>query len=80
MKKLLLTLSLVAFSVAVQAGEAKTSKTASDKEKSACCSQAKATETTKACDESKTSCCSAKTSSKQALLSPKAAGEATKKL
>jgi hypothetical protein len=85
MKKLLLTVSLVAFAVAVQAGETKTSKTSTtSNDKSACCSQAKASEQTKACDESKASCCastkvaSKERSTKQALLSPKAAGEAKK--
>lgn len=78
MKKLLLTLSLVVCAVAVQAGEAKTTKTAV-KEKTACCSEAKGTEQTKACTDSKAACCNMK-NTKQALLSPKAAGEVTKKL
>jgi len=82
MKQILLTLAFAAFTVAAQAGETKDAKTTST-EKSSCCSQAKASEQTKACDDSKASCCAAKTkttSVKQALLSPKAAGEVTKKL
>ena len=75
MKKLILSSILIAFAVAVQAGDSKTeSKTCTGQ--SACCSKAKSTEQTKA-----TGCCSGmkmtskETPGKQALLSPKAAAE-----
>ena len=77
MKKLILSIVVTAFAVAVQAGEVKTT---SSKEKTAACSSV-----TKVSDQAKTSCCASKTAckdapTKQALLSPKAAGEVTKKL
>ena len=77
MKALILSIVLTAFAVAVQAGEVKT--TSSKEKPAACCSA------TKASEQAKASCCSSKTackdtSMKQALLSPKAAGEVTKKL
>jgi len=76
MQKLILSLTIVAFAVAVQAGD---TKSCQDKDaKSACCSKMKASEQTKA------GCCSGmkmtskETPGKQALLSPKAAAEAGK--
>ena len=75
MKKLILSVSLMAFAVAVQAGDAKASK-----ESGACCAsktQAKGT----CSDQAKAggACCK-DAPGKQALLSPKAAGEVAKKL
>ena len=101
MKKLILSATLMAFAIAVQAGEAKTAK-----DKSACCAekavlqtkatggtcpiaaqQAKAASANKcsATTTASASACSGATSckempTKQALLSPKAAAEATKRL
>ena len=77
MKKLILSLTLMAFAVAVQAGDAKATK-----ENSACCA-------TKASNQAKATCpmanqaqgaCCKDAPGKQALLSPKAAGEVSKKL
>jgi hypothetical protein len=71
MKKLILSSMMLAFALAVQAGD---TKTCTDS-KAACCSQSKGTQQTKA------SCCSGmkmtskETPGKQALLSPKAAAE-----
>ena len=78
MKKLILSLSLVAFAVAVQAGDAKGSK-----ENSACCAS-KTTLAKGACPmanqaKAGAACCK-DAPVKQALLSPKAAGEVTRKL
>ena len=77
MKKLLLSLSLVAFAVAVQAGDAKDSKDASP-----CCSKQAGTQAKGTCpmaNQAKGGCCK-DASAKQALLSPKAAGEVSKRL
>ncbi len=76
MKKLILSVSLVAFAVAVQAGDAKASK-----ENSACCAsktQAKGAACSMSAKASGACCKDAP--GKQALLSPKAAGEVSKKL
>ena len=84
MKKIIVSLTMLAFAVAVQAGDAKTTKDAKDQ--SPCCS-AKTSLQTKAAstvaDKGK-SCCaggackettSKETPAKRALLSPKAQGE-----
>jgi hypothetical protein len=74
---------MLAFTLAVQAGDTKTTKTSNGKEQSPCCA-AKAT----ACSESKAlasgkSCsaggCGSEKATKQALLSPKASAELAKK-
>jgi hypothetical protein len=79
MKKLFLTLTIVAFAVAVQAGEGKTCP----KEKAACAGKDKATCAAKAesgcCAQSastaKVTCPRAQAAKKEAVMSPKAAGE-----
>ena len=75
MKKLILSVSLVAFVVAVQAGDAKASK-----ENGACC--ASKTQAKGSCSEQAkaSGACCKDAPGKQALLSPKAAGEVAKKL
>jgi hypothetical protein len=82
MQKVILTIAILGLAVAVQAGETKTSNT---KEKSSCCSEAKA-EQAKAsagcCSSEKSACSmdkSAKQVVKQVLKSPKAAAEFAKK-
>jgi hypothetical protein len=98
MKKLILSATLMAFAIAVQAGEA---KTANGKDKSACCAEkavmqtkaasgtcpiaAQQAKNAKTCSATTTaSACSGATAcntpTKQALLSPKAAAEVTKRL
>jgi hypothetical protein len=84
MQKLILSIVILGFAVAVQAGESKTeSKIANEKEKSACCSQK--ADQAKASNQATGSCCSMdKTACKQApvrqvLMSPKAAAEYAKK-
>jgi hypothetical protein len=77
MKKLILSLTLMAFAVAVQADDAKASK-----DNSACCaSKTQAKGTCPMANQAKASgACCKDAPGKQALLSPKAAGEASKKL
>lgn len=80
MKTVLLSITFALFAIAAQAGEVKATAT-SGKEKAACCSQAQAQ--AKTCEAG--GCCSMKTTArdtsvKQALLSPKAAGEVTRRL
>jgi hypothetical protein len=77
MKKLILSLSLMAFAVAVQAGDAKPST-----ENGACCaSKTQAKGTCPMANQAKASgACCKEAPGKQALLSPKAAGEAPRKL
>ncbi len=79
MKKLILSLSLLAFAVAAQAGDTKNAKDA--KEQSPCCA-AKTSLQTKAAstvaDKGKTCCAGGackEAPAKRALLSPKAQGE-----
>ena len=81
MKKLILSIALVAFAVAVQAGEGKSCKD-SAADKSPCCSQATKTsvKAESSCPFASGGCCSdkkqtamKKISVKHALLSPKAA-------
>src|SRR5437016_1591017 len=73
MKKLILSSIMLAFALAVQAGD---TKTCQDKDaKAACCSKTKATEQTKAACCSGMKMTSKETPGKQALLSPKAAAE-----
>lgn len=79
MKKLLLSLTVVAFAVAAQAGDNKA--TCKDSAKGGCCS--KSADTVKTSTETKGGCCSAKqTASKgkvsKPLMSPKAAELASK--
>jgi hypothetical protein len=69
MKKLLFSSLLVAFAFAAQAGDAKDSKVA--KETSACCAAKTTTQV-------KSTCTAA--NAKRALLSPKAAADAPKRL
>ena len=80
MKRILLSVIVMAFAVAVQAGDAKTSQ-AKDQEQPACCGGKMKTSTQ--VNEGPSSatgccgCCKQQTPAKQvALLSPKAAGEA----
>ncbi len=94
MKKLILSATLMAFAIAVQAGDAKTSNA---KGKEPCCAEKAAIQAKAACPvsaQAKAKTCSATTTasacsgatsckdapSKQALLSPKAAADATRKL
>ena len=77
MKKLILSVMVMAFAVAVQAGDAK--------KEGSCCSKTSGAQTKATCasDKSKTACAGDACKSgpvKQALLSPKAAAEVTKKL
>jgi hypothetical protein len=82
MKKLLLSVTLMTFAVAVQAGDAKDSKVTTQ-DKPACCAKAKDTaEATSTCPFAKSACCQDKQAAakdtavkQQALLSPKAASE-----
>ena len=82
MKKFILSLITLSFAVAVQAGDVKVAK--DSKDQAPCCASKTSTQT-KACsaDKSKVACsgteCKDK-SVKQALLSPKASGEVTRKL
>jgi len=84
MQKLILAAAIMGLAFAVQAGETKASndKVSNDKEKTACCSQAKA-EQTKAsggcCSMEKTACSAKQTPVRQVLMSPKAAAEYAKK-
>jgi hypothetical protein len=82
MKKLLCSLTLIAFAVAVQAGETKATTTTQKTDKTACCAQKTSTQV-KAMADSKSACCSGGSCkdapSRQALLSPKAASELAKR-
>ncbi len=74
MKRVILSISLAAFAVAVQAGETKT-----DKEASGCCSSMKATSTQTSggcCMSQKAACTKGKetAAAKPVLVSPKARG------
>ncbi len=77
MKKLILSVIVVAFTVAAQAGDAK-------KEGGSCCSKAAGAQTKASCPASSKTACAGEACKgapvKQALLSPKAAAEVTKKL
>lgn len=85
MKKLILSIMLVAFAAAVQAGDDKATAT---QEKPACCAKAKAACADKAecpmAKQAKAQCaqggktCSKDAAAKQVLASPKAASDATK--
>jgi hypothetical protein len=85
MKKLVFSMALMAVAVAVQAGDAKTSKD-TPQDKPACCAKAKDTAEAKgSCPFAKSACCADKQTAaketavkQQALLSPKAASEARK--
>ncbi len=89
MKKLLLSVTLIAFAVAVQAGDAKDSKVATQEKPACCANKTKTSVSTEAkgtCPFAKTECCKQQTQAKaaaakpqqQALLSPKAASEAAR--
>jgi len=83
MKKLIAIVSLAAFAVAAQAGDACCSKTKTStvaaQDNHACCSKTMTSAQSKAtCSASQTSCCSSHTMAKKtmvshAILSPKAA-------
>jgi hypothetical protein len=79
MKRIILSIMVMAFAVAVQAGDAKTSQN-KDKEKPACCaSKVKVSDQAKegACPFAKSACCNKQAPAKQTvLLSPKAADAA----
>ena len=82
MKKLMLSVLFMAFALAVQAGDAKTSKDAKDA--SPCCSAKTSTVAKTACtmgDIEKTAACGAckDAPSRHVLLSPKAAAEMARK-
>ena len=86
MKRIILSVIVMAFAVAVQAGDAKVSQNKEndkpaccDKDKSACSASKLPTayQTEASCPFAKSACCSKKASVKQtALLSPKAADAA----
>jgi len=83
MKKFLCSITLIAFAVAVQAGETKpTTTAASQKDAKTACSAQK-TMQVKATSDSKSGCCAGgackETPSRQTLLSPKAASELAKR-
>jgi len=83
MKKLLCSLTLLAFAAAVQAGETKPTTTSTQStEKTACCAQKTAAQM-KAMADSKSACCSGGSCKdapgRQVLLSPKAASELAKR-
>lgn len=82
MKKLVCSLALMAFAVAVQAGETKATTSTQKSDKTACCATKTATQV-KAMADSKSACCSGgsckDTPSRLALLSPKAASEIAKR-
>jgi hypothetical protein len=85
MKKLVVSVALMAFAVAVQAGDAKTSKD-TPQDKPACCAKAKDTTEVKgscpfamkACSQDKQTAAKETAVKQQALLSPKAASEVRK--
>jgi hypothetical protein len=83
MKRLFLSVTLVAFAFAMQAGDAKDSKAATQ-DKPACCAKAKDSAKAKegSCPFAKDSCCAAKqkdaAAKQQTLQSPKAATQAAK--
>ena len=75
MKKLILSVMVMAFALAVQAGD--------PKKEGSCCSKTVGAQTKATCDKNKTACAGDACKSgpvKQALLSPKAAADTTKKL
>lgn len=82
MKRIILSIMVMAFAVAVQAGDAKTKQT-NDKEKPACCaSKMKVSKDEGGCPFAKAACCDKKEQAKKdtakqpVLLSPKAADTA----
>ena len=81
MKRIILSVAVLFFALAVQAEDAKVSTGAKDKEAPSCCSEkVKTSDDAKGtCPFAKTSCCKAAPAVKQtALLSPKAADLAAK--
>jgi hypothetical protein len=77
MKKLILSLTIMAFAVAVQADDAKASKDAAP-----CCASKTSTQAKGKCsmaNQANGACCK-DAPGKQALMSPKAAAEVAKKL
>jgi hypothetical protein len=80
MKRIILSLMVMAFAVAVQAGDAKTAQDQA-KDKPACCaSKVKTSEQAKegTCPFAKSACCKQKEAKQTALASPKAAADARK--
>jgi hypothetical protein len=77
MKRIILSVMVLAFAVAVQAGDAKTGQD-KDKDKPACCaSKVKTSDEAKGCCPFAKSACCKQTQVKQTvLLSPKAAADA----
>ncbi|MEK7706799.1 MAG: hypothetical protein AAB380_02240 [Verrucomicrobiota bacterium] len=82
MKKIILTLTIVALAVAVQAGEGKTCSkdkaACAAKDKAACAAKAESGCCAKAASTAKETCPKSQ-ATKKALMSPKAAGEAASK-
>ncbi|MCU0784607.1 MAG: hypothetical protein MUF81_11315 [Verrucomicrobia bacterium] len=82
MKRLILALTIVAFAVAVQAGEGKgcckNKAACADKDKAACAAKAESGCCAKAASSAKGNCPKSQ-AAKKALMSPKAAGEAVSK-
>ena len=79
MKKIILSVIVMAFAVAAQADDAKTCQV-KDKNKPACCpSKAKTSDEAKgSCPFAKSVCCKPAPAKQAALQSPKAAAEASK--
>ncbi len=80
MKRIILSVIVMAFAVAVQADDGKTSQN-KDKDKPACCaSKVKTSDQAKegSCPFAKSACSKQKETKQTALASPKAAGEARK--
>ena len=79
MKRIILSVIVMAFAVAVQADDAKTSQD-KDKDKPACCAHKVKTsdEAKGSCPFAKAACCKQAPAKQTALLSPKAAADAGK--
>ena len=79
MKRIILSVMVLAFAVAVQAGDAKTCQD-KDKDKPACCaSKVKTSDEAKGCCPfAKAACCQPTPAKHTVLLSPKAAGDAVR--
>jgi len=81
MIKIIISTAILGLALCTQAADAK-KETKPAKQSDACCATKTATQTKADCASSKSemSCCSKDSTVKTALLSPKAAGEVTKKL
>ena len=79
MKRIILSVIVMAFAVAAQAGDAKTCQD-KDKDKPACCaSKVKTSDEAKgSCPYAKAACCKQAPVKQTVLLSPKAAGDAVR--